>query len=1142
MSTEANQAGLGRADRHEQDPRRHKALRFLLRAGAGLMLLLVVAVAGVYWYSTTPAFENRVRGILVSTLEDSVGGRVELGTVRWHIFKLDFEIDNLTIHGLEAANEVPYAHLDKLHVRVKIISLFRAKVGLTFLGVDRPVVHLIVYKDGTTNQPVPRKKSAPSNKSTTDTLFDLAVDRTEINNGTALLNQQAMPFSLAANDLELGVNYVPSRDHYTGSLSIADITAQRGIAAPLHSRLTVNADAGRNELDVSSLAFVAGTSKLMAHAHLSDFNDPHWQMGAKGTIDLREAAALAPVPGLNQGVVALDLQGKGTKALFTVDGETRLAGVVYRGSGVDIAGMSAATRVHITQDELSLNDLQARLARGGNVDGEAHLYNWLSPAPQPSSAPAAASPAAGGKPAAAANGARQANQVVAQATANPAAKAQVSRGVVNARLSNFNLPTILSIIAPPKFQNLGFATTASGTVALNWTGNASDLAADAKIALNAPAQPANGDVPVNGMLDVAYSGRENSVLVRQLQANTPGTHLQVAGGVGLAAGRNASLQAQVTVSNLGEFNRALIAAGVGANGKKGTQAIPIQLHGQAQFQGTVTGTLADPDVKGHFSVNNFDILLNQPAPGAQVVRAAVPAGVVPPAPLKAPATAPGQQTCVVPPGGTTGGAAITCADPSGQQVPIPNSASGSASPGNPGTAPGNGSGSAASATPSAPALPATIHFDSLTADAEYSPALINVQSSLLVRGTTQIRASGQLRAHQLSRHRLVFDDHSAVNADAAIDRAALTDLFALAGQSLAVTGTLTLHTHVSGTLNNLNGGGHLAIAGGDIYGEPYKSLNADLVYAGRDVGASNLVFLENGGQLTGEGGFNLSSSLFHFKAQGSGFDLAHLKSVKTAPLVIGGQLSFDAQGSGSTASTSPLSSLSVNASAHLVNLSLANSGGGPAQTGGIDVAARTERGNLLLDVTTRLGGATAQVHGTTALAGKYQTDTRLTLTNLDLNPYLQMFNVQGVTAHSQIGGTVTVTGPLGTPKLLAGDAQLTRLEVVAQGIPLATDTGLHARLRGGIFALDPLHISGGGTDLRAQGTAQLFGTDRAIDLRSTGSVDMKIAHALVPDANASGLVSFNMNVGGTIERPDLQGKVSFANVNAAYGDLPNGLT
>ena len=1142
MSSGPNAGGLlGRRD-PDFDPgsRQHKARRFLLRFAVGFFLLLVVILGGLAWYASTPAFENKVRGYLISTLEDATGGRVELGAFRWRLLHLEFEADNLTIHGLEAADQVPYAHVERLRARVKIISFFRAKVGLNYLGVDKPTVHLIVYKDGSTNQPVPKKKSAPTDtQSTINSVFDLAVDRAEINDGTALVNQQALPFNLAANDLELGVNYVPARDHYTGTLSIADIVVQRGAAAKIHSKLTVQADAGRNEFNIPSLTFAAGASTLAAHAQVSNFNDPHWQIGAKGTVDLREAEALAAVPGLDQGVIALDLTGKGTKALFSIDGETRLAGVNYRASGVDLRGLNAATRVHVTQDELSLNGLVAHLARGGTVDAEAHIYNWLSPSTPPVSTPTAAPATPGSKAAAIGKAAQQANQVAADNTANPAAKALPSRGVVKARLSGFTLPTVLSIVAPPKFQDLGFATTASGAVEINWVGNPSDLAAEAKIALTAPPQPGHGEVPVNGAINVLYSGRENSLLVRQLDAHTPGTQIQVSGGVGLAAGRGSSLKASVTVSNLGEFNRALIALGVSSNGKKGTQAIPVQLHGQAQFLGTVTGNLAAPDVKGHLSVNNFDIALNQPnaaatAAGAQALRAAATNNGLPPV-----SDVTSQASCTVPPGN---GAIVTCPNPSGQQVPIqvaspaPPDAATSTSAATPLAVPAAATAPPTPGTAAAAAAPQTIHFDSLSADGEYSPERIFVQSALLVRGNTRVQASGQMQAHHLSRHRLAFDNHSAVTGDVAVDKAALTDLLALGGQALPVTGTLTLHSHVSGTLDNLNGGGHLNVAGGQIYGEPYRSLDADLVFAGQNIGASNLIFLEDGGKVTGEGGYNLAAKQFHFKAQGAGFDLAHFKQIKTLPLTVVGQVNFQAEGSGTaTAQT-------IEASAHLVNLSISNPAGGPASNGAIDLNAHTQAGNLLLDVNGRLNGATVQVRGTTALSGQYQTQTRLTLANLDINPYLQLFNVQGVSGKSLISGTVALNGPLGTPKLLNGTMQLSRLQVASEGITLATDGDLQATLRNGTFTLAPLHVTGGGTDLHASGSADLFGAPRPVDVKANGALDLKIVHTLVPDATASGAVSFGVTVGGTIERPDLEGKVTFANVNLAYASLPNGLS
>lgn len=1063
-SLTGRRVGGGGSDTPEYRPRWHRWLKIVLAA----VVVLALLVAGLSWYASTPQFANKVRTELITVLEDATGGRVELGAFRWRLLHLEFEADNLTIHGLEAPGEVPYAHVDRLLVRAKIISLFRAKIGLNYLGVDKPVVHLIVYKDGSTNQPVPKKKSAPTDlNSTINQIFDLAVDRAEINDGTAIFNQKAIPFSLAANDLQVGVNYVPASDRYNASLSIADITANRGIAAPLHSKLDLTAVMGRNTLSVPELHFSAGASTLAAHANVSNFNDPHWQLAAKGTVDLREAEALAAIPGIDRGTVQLDVHGQGTKALFTVDGPVRVAAATYRTSGVDVSGVNAATQLHITQDLLSLQDLKATLASGGQLTGDVRIDQWLAPsAPSTPAAGATAgaangvsAPSAATKGAAAARATHAVHDAVAASTSNDAAKAGVMRGQVHAQVQGLTLTSILQIIAPKKYQHLGFATTANGKMDLTWSGDASDLAAQAEIALRAPAQT-HGDVPVNGVADVDYVGRTNSVVVHKVALDTPGTHLTATGGVGLAAGARASLQTDLSVSNLAEFNTAFAVLGLG---KPGSAALPVALHGQAMFHGVVTGNLASPDVNGHLAVNNFDVLLNQAAPGAASV------------------TVPGTPVAAV-------------------------------------------AGS-----------PQPFHIDSLTADAEYSPSLVSVQSAVVTHGTTQVHFAGQVHPHK-TRRGYEFDKASALQATATINDAKVAELLALAGQStVPVTGILNLQANAGGTLGNLNGGGTLNVAGGQMYGEPYKSLQAQLQFAGQDVGASQLTLQIAGGSITGNGGYNLTSNRFHFAAQTTGLNLDNVQSLKSSSLLIHGEVAFDAKGSGTVADPQ------VQANAHLSQLSISSPAGGPASTGAVDLKLVAQNGAATTDLQARLNGAQATLHAQTSLKTGYDTQAKLTLANLDLNPYLQLFNVAGVRGTSVLSGTVTVAGPLATPKLLNGDAMLSKIAVEAQGVTLGTDGPLHATLKGGEAQLFPLHITGGGTDLHAEGRAEIFGTARELNAKANGTIDLKVAHTFDPDINSAGTVSLNFTAGNTIEKPDLEGSVDFHDVNLAYGDFPNGL-
>ena len=662
--------------------------RYVWRTVLGIVVVLLLLIGGLAWYATTSDFSNRVRKYVIATLEQSTGGRVELQAFRWRLLHLAFEADNLTIHGLEGPGEVPYAHLDRLYVRAKIVSFFRPKIDLNYLEVDHPVVHLIIYPDGSTNQPSP--KTVRNGKPLKDTIFDLQIGRTELNNGVALLNQRAIPFNLAANDLGAIVTYSASRDHYLATLHAADIMAQRGKSPAVHSVLDVQADMGRNSLDVPSLKLKTGDSLLEATASVNNFAAPQWKMTAQGNVDLREVEALAAVPGIDKGVVDLQLKGQGTKTVFSVDGQSSLIGVAYRTSIIHLSGVSADAALHATQDELAVTGIRARLAAGGSLQGDMRILHWMSTAP------------------------KQRNATVGGKTKEKTVAAgPVQQASIRAKVQGVTLRTVLAIVAPPKFKDLGFDTSGAGALSVDWTGSAADLTAAAKMTLTSPTSLPPGELPLSGTVDAAYFNRNGTVQVRELQAQTPATHVQVTGGLGVyPSGRRSTLQVDLTTTNLGEFNGVLKALGPSGKGKKGMQTLPVALHGHAAFNGNVSGTLAAPDVKGHLSASNFDLLLQASAPVAGA-----------PASLQA---------------------------------------------------------------VSETAAPKTIHWDSLSADAEYSPALIAIQQAALTHGKTVIHASGQLPRHTASpRGATPLNDNSAINAELHIQNASLADLIAIAGKNIS---------------------------------------------------------------------------------------------------------------------------------------------------------------------------------------------------------------------------------------------------------------------------------------------------------------------------------------------------------------------
>lgn len=1031
--------------------RRNFRLKHVFALFGGVVVLLAACVALLAWYANTSQFQDRVRRQVIATLEQATGGRVELRSLRWRLLHLQLEAQDITIHGLEAPGEIPYAHIDKLRVRAKILSFFRPKVGLNLLSAEHPVFHLIVYPDGSTNQP--RPKTVRNGKPVGDTLFDLAIDRVEVADGLAIVNERKIPFDLAARKLGVTIAYSAApagMDRYLANVTVEDLIAHRAKEPPVHSTVNLRVSLGRNSAEVKSFRLKTGPSLLEASGAVENFSDPHWHFAATGKIDVREVEALTEVEGLGGGIVDLRIKGEGTgDDRFLVDGDTRIQDGTYKTQYVTVRDANATTAIRATREELRLSGAKATLREGGTIEGDLRLLHWL-----PSSSP---QPLPGNKLTAASNSGKARKG----GSAPPAL--QEMQGILRATLAGVTLRSVLAATVLEPYRDLGFDTAASGPVHVDWTASAADLTVDAKLTLAPPSRRTDGQAPISGLVDAEYFNRQGTVQIRSLEAHTPATNLRVQGALGVyPESRTSALKGDLTTGNLAEFDRTLTVLGVAAKGRKGVQALPVELQGQAEFQGEVTGTIFEPVVKGHVAVTNFATLIPVRTPGTSPQR-------VNDAPLQ----------------------------------PPPTSIHGERK----------------------------LEWDCLDATGKYSLEQISIQQATIARGRTVVHASGFIRPHRIDAHRTDFDEQSAIQAAVRVQDAAVTDLLAIAGErQVPVTGTLALDVQAGGTLDNLNGGGHVSIRGGEIYGEAYRSLSADLRFAGSELGITKLTLLQNGGQLSADGAYDLRSKYFRANAHGEGFELSHIRQLQSKKLPLAGRLAFDAHGSGTFASPA------VHAVAHLEDLVL---GGEPI--GGLDADAHSEHGALFFSVKSHLRAAQLQIAGQTELRDGYTTQARLTFSELDMDPFLRLANVGGISGHSSIAGQLTVSGPLKEPKRLNGEADLSQFSIALAGVPLQSQGPVHAVLRDGVLLLDPLHITGEDTNLRAQGSVTLFG-NRVLKLRADGAVNMKLAQTVNPDIASSGRMDFTLDARGTIEQPDLAGQVRFTNAAMNLQGLPNGLS
>jgi translocation and assembly module TamB len=118
------------------------------------------------------------------------------------------------------------------------------------------------------------------------------------------------------------------------------------------------------------------------------------------------------------------------------------------------------------------------------------------------------------------------------------------------------------------------------------------------------------NVPVSGVADARYEGKHETVNIRHTTLQTPGSTTEATGVLGVEDGDPlTNLKVDTTIRDLGEFDQLLRTLGFEENGRKGTAAIPLALHGGVTFHGTAMGRADDLDVKGHVQGSGIEVKL-----------------------------------------------------------------------------------------------------------------------------------------------------------------------------------------------------------------------------------------------------------------------------------------------------------------------------------------------------------------------------------------------------------------------------------------------------------------------------------------------------------------------------------------------------
>jgi translocation and assembly module TamB len=543
-------------------PRWRRFRNYLLLAGLAVVLLL----GALSWYATTDAFQALVRRRLVAELERVTGGHVDLSAIHTIPFRFQVDIRDLTIHGRESASEVPYAHVDRLVARLRVISILGTEFGFSSLVLDRPVVHIVVYPDGSTNQPTPKLKEA-STRTSIEQLFSLSIGQLEVRRGELFWNNQKTPFDFTAKDVSADMNYSLLHRQYEGSLLLGKIDTKLENYRPVAWMAEAHFTLGEDGIEVKSLKATSGRSRLQGSGRLVNFRQPSIVTKYDLTLDLAEASAVARHNEIRQGFLQATGEGSWSPTVFSSSGKLSVKNFDWRDQSVGLHDATLNSDYAVGNQRLAFSQLEARLL-GGEVTGDGEVINWLNSAPARKNAKGNAS--------------------------------EEQKGSVRLRLKDVSASeaaAALSTAARP-LRRLRLAGAATGKVDAQWRGSVRNTETEIAVDVIAPPHPSAAELPLNAHAYAKYRATSGELVVVEFNASTRATQVRAGGTLSSTAALNVS----VTTSDLSEWQPALAAFGY-------QEQIPVVLQGHASFSGTATGKLSAIAFAGKLQSEDFDLLI-----------------------------------------------------------------------------------------------------------------------------------------------------------------------------------------------------------------------------------------------------------------------------------------------------------------------------------------------------------------------------------------------------------------------------------------------------------------------------------------------------------------------------------------------------
>ena len=538
-----------------------RIVRRLARYSLLAFLIFLLMVSVFLWYITTDSFQQMVRRRLIASLEHATGGRVELGS--FHVVPLRFEVEvrDLTIHGREAATDKPLAHVDSMSAVVDLGAVLGVRMAFDRLTLVHPIVHIIYYPDGSTNQPTLKQTSS----ATFDQIFAISIRRLEVKQGELLLQEERIPIEFVSNDVAARLDYSFLHRRYSGDISVGRAETQFDGYRPFAWGAKTDFVIGRDEIQVHSLTATSEASRLQVEGIVSDLRHPVFKGTYALRLELQQAAAIARQPKATSGNLQMHGAAMWSPSEYNTTGSFDLRDASWTDPLFSIKDLAASGHFGFAPQKFALTQVQGRALRG-TFSAELEVTNWNVPQKQ-------------------VKGAKPIQQ----------------RGNAVLKLKDVSLLDAIAGLGPhfKQLQAERLAGSVSGNAEFRWRDSVRNADIVSAVSVARPPRAVAGQLPVTASTHFDYQAGPASLRIDDLTASTPATQVRASGTLS----RNSGLRLSIASDNVGEWTPLISAAF--------PKGLPIAVAGRAAFNGTVAGRFDNPSFGGNLQLSDFDTSVPQ---------------------------------------------------------------------------------------------------------------------------------------------------------------------------------------------------------------------------------------------------------------------------------------------------------------------------------------------------------------------------------------------------------------------------------------------------------------------------------------------------------------------------------------------------